>query len=182
MRVLLATLFLLLQAVTSSAQPCVLRILPTDSDSAALIKISKWPDTKQADSMSLWRAVADFAQSLHQAGYLEASIDTLLRQDQQYTALLHLGPRYQWLQLSGGQVPESWLSKAGFRARLFQNKTLEFPAWLEFQKRLAGIAANNGSPFARVQLDSVAWAAPGQVSATITMQRGELIFFEKTLC
>ncbi|PTM12935.1 MAG: hypothetical protein DA408_08760 [Bacteroidetes bacterium] len=179
MRSLRVVLLLLFFAAAVTAQPWTLRILPTDTDSVALAKAADWPAASQPDSSSVWQAVSTFAQALLQAGYLEASVDTLVRQDRQYTALLHGGPRYQWLQLAGGEVPESWLSKAGFRARLFENKPLDYAEWLALQKRLAQVAANNGFPFARVRLDSLRWAAPGAVAATITVDRGTLIFFER---
>jgi outer membrane protein assembly factor BamA len=144
-----------------------------------LVKFAKWPDSKVSDSLSLINALNTFVEELSQAGFLEASIDTLLQQEDRYTAFLHTGLQYRWLELRGASVPEKWLSKAGFRDRLYRNKVLELSEWTELQQSLGKTAANNGFPFAQVKLDSIQWQSPARVSAKININKGALIFFEQ---
>ncbi|MEL7220252.1 MAG: BamA/TamA family outer membrane protein, partial [Bacteroidota bacterium] len=47
------------------------------------------------------------------------------------------------------------------------------------QKSLGRIAASNGFPFAQVKLDSIAWQGAAQLSAKISINKGELLFFEQ---
>ena len=138
-----------------------------------------WPDSTYQDSISLKSALVQCLDVLIANGHLEASVDTLLRQEKRYTAILHLGPIFTWLSLKAPGIPREWLSKVGFRARLFTGKPLQFEEWLVLQQKLARQAANNGFPFAKVKLDQIKWAEDGQVSAEIKIERGPLIYFEE---
>ncbi|WP_367392024.1 BamA/TamA family outer membrane protein [Lewinella sp. LCG006] len=179
MRPLLVIGCLLLLAIEGIGQVVALRILTPDADLGELRKFKSFPDSTFTDSLQLNLSLSTFLNDLQEGGYLEASTDTLLVNNNRYTAILHLGPIYRWVTLSGDDIPKEWLSKAGFRSRLYSNKPLEINRWLQFQQQLAGIAANNGFPFAKVMLDSIIWQAPGALEAKIKLQRGPLIFFEK---
>jgi len=179
MRLLLVIGSLFLFATSGAGQVIFLQILTPDTDLKELQKFKSFPDSTFTDSLQLSTGLDAFLQELHEGGYLEASTDTLLRNNNRYTAIVHRGPLYRWLTLSGGNIPKEWLSKAGFRSRLYSDKPLEINRWLQLQKQLAGIAANNGFPFAQVMLDSIQWQAPGELDAKITINRGPLIFFEK---
>jgi outer membrane protein assembly factor BamA len=179
MRPLLVIGWLFLCSTVGTGQVISLQILTPDADLQELQKIKSFPDSTFADSLQLSNSLGTFLKELHEEGFLEASTDTLLRTSNRYTAILHRGPLYRWLTLSGGNIPKDWLSKAGFRSRLYSDKPLDINRWLQLQQQLAGIAANNGFPFAQVMLDSIHWQAPGVLEAKITMDRGPLIFFEK---
>lgn len=179
MRRLLVIGCFFLFANLGAGQVISLQLLTPDTDLETLRKIKSFPDSSFTDSLQLNNSLSAFLKELHQEGYLEASTDTLLRINNRYTAILHLGPLYRWITLSGGDIPKEWLSKAGFRSRLYSDKPLDINRWLQLQRQLAGIAANNGFPFAQVKLDSIQWRAPGELDAKITMQKGPLIFFEK---
>ncbi len=179
MRLLLVLGCFFLFIISGAGQVISLQILTPDADPKALRKIKSFPDSTFTDSLQLNNSLNAFLKELQEEGYLEASTDTLLRTNNRYTAILHRGPLYRWLTLSGGNIPKEWLSKAGFRSRLYSDKPLDINRWLQLQKQLAGIAANNGFPFAQVMLDSIQWRAPGELDAKITMRRGPLIFFEK---
>ncbi|PHI20166.1 hypothetical protein CEQ90_09460 [Lewinellaceae bacterium SD302] len=115
-----------------------------------------------------------------QDAYWEASVDSLLQLDSlNYQAHLHRGPAYQWQDLRpDATIPPRWLSKAGFRTRLFRKgRLLVHEDWLIVRDSLASTAANNGYPFASVGLDSIEWSAPGVLSAGIFIDRDSLIFF-----
>jgi outer membrane protein assembly factor BamA len=179
MRRLLVIGCFLLFANLGAGQVISLQLLVPDASLKELQRFKSFPDSTFADSLQLNNSLVAFIAELHEEGYLEASTDTLLRTNNRYTAILHRGPLYRWVTLSGGNIPKEWLSKAGFRSRLYSDKPLDINRWLQLQKQLAGIAANNGFPFAQVKLDSIQWQAPGELDAKITMQKGPLIFFEK---
>ncbi|MEM1214307.1 MAG: BamA/TamA family outer membrane protein [Bacteroidota bacterium] len=166
----------LLSLTTASTQSLHLRLLGVE---ASEVRPLERPDSLYRDSLSLAQALSDWLATRRNAGYLEASVDTLLRVDTTYTALYHLGPAYEWFSLRAPTIPKQWLSRAGFRARLFQNKPLALAEWQELQQKIAQQAANNGFPFAKVSLDSIQWQSPGKVAATIQLERGSFIQFEQ---
>lgn len=179
MRLLFVIGWLFLCSTSGIGQVTTLHILAPDANHEELQDFKSFPDSTFTDSLQLNNSLNTFLKELHEQGYLEASIDTLLQVQSKYTAILHRGPLYRWVTLSGSNIPKPWLSKAGFRSRLYSDKPLDINRWLQLQEQLAGIAANNGFPFAQVLLDSIRWQVPGMLDAKITIQRGPLIFFEK---
>ncbi len=164
--------------VQGNAQSLRLQILSTDPELSSLADEDFWPDTVYQDSPTLMAALQLCTETLINEGHLEASVDTLLRNEDRYTAILHIGPQFTWLQLEANNIPRNWLNRVGFRSRLFSGKPLKVTEWLELQKELAQEAANAGYPFASVYLDQFRWAPNGQVSAQINIERNTLIFFE----
>ena len=160
------------------AQGVRLQMLSPDGNVNKLQQEEFWPDSTYQDSVSLKAALENCVQSLLAAGHLEASVDTLLRVQEGYTAILHLGPQFTWLSLKTDNIPKLWLNKVGYRERLFAGKPLQVNEWLELQEGLAQQAANAGFPFAQVYLDQISWNPGGEVSAAIIVQRNTLIFFE----
>lgn len=172
----LPVVLLLIGLLRLSAQPYHLRLLPLDVDSSALAREIDWPAGRYPDSSQLEPALRAVLTQLQAAAYWEASIDTLVRQGRHYTALLHRGPRYTWQELRPApDWPRAWLSRAGFRARLYQDRPLDYARWLRLQEDLLLEAASAGYPFARIYLDSVRWAGPGQLSARIALERGAAV-------
>lgn len=115
---------------------------------------------------------------LHLSAFLEASIDSLRQRDSSFTAYLHLGPHYEWVQLSPDSVPEPFLDAAGFRERLYRGRPFHFGQLRKLQERLLNHAESHGYPFARVWLDNIRIGA-GQASARLRLDRGPLILFGK---
>ncbi|MCB0638422.1 MAG: BamA/TamA family outer membrane protein [Lewinella sp.] len=160
-------------------QPLALRILPTDVDSVTLARTLRWPPAIYPEESQLREALSAWVSAWHQEAFLEASVDTLLRDSLRFTALFHLGPRYEWATLETGETPSDWLRAAGYRPRLFRERPMHLASWPDWQQRLARVAANRGYPFAKVRLDSLQWPSPGRLRATVVVDRGPLILFEQ---
>lgn len=159
-----------------SAQPYDLRLLPLDVDSAELARDIDWPAGRHADSAAVRTALQRLLDELRAQAYWEASVDTLLRNDHRYTAIVHRGPRYHWRQLSpASDWPRTWLNRAGFRERLYRERPLRYAQWQELQQALLLEAASAGYPFARVYLDSIGWADAGSLHARIVLERGAAV-------
>ncbi|RMF04270.1 MAG: hypothetical protein D6772_00795, partial [Bacteroidetes bacterium] len=166
---------LLIGSVSLPGQAYQLQILLLAADSQQIARTVDWPEATQADSMQLLAALGHFIDELHEQAYLEASVDTLIWTDRRCSALVHLGPAYEWLALSPGNTPREWLSKVGFRERLYRRQALRFAEWQALQAKLVRVAAEHGFPFAQVALDSLRWDANGTLSARIATQTGTLI-------
>lgn len=155
-----------------------LRILPLDVDSTTLDRVIDWPKarTSYPDSAAVRRTLGETLDQLRGRGYYEASVDSLQWLGRQAVALLHRGPAYRWRELRADTtLPEAWLSRAGFRPRLFRDRPLDYAAWERVQQALVQEAASRGYPLARVRLDSITWLAPGELRAVVTADRGPLI-------
>ncbi len=123
---------------------------------------------------SLQKVIAQF----HNAGYLGASVDSIFTFDSTYIAKIHVGRPLQWVKLKKGNVPDVYLIKSGFKEKLFEHKPLNYKELFQLKEDLLVEAENRGYPFATIQLDSIE-AENGQFSASLNMDRGKLIFFEK---
>lgn len=150
--------------------------VPVDTTEAFLRKRLPVP-VAFADSIGVRQFVADQVRSLHNAAYLEASVDCITQKDSTFLAQLRLGPAYEWVQLLNGNVPPQMLDASGFRERLYRERPFRIKKLRELQEGLLDYAENHGYPFAEVWLDSVQLGAGG-VSAQLFMERGPLILVE----
>ena len=127
------------------------------------------------DTASMRKALRQVIRDLHERSYLEASLDTLLQKSPQaFTAIVHIGPAYDWVRLRTGNIPGNWLSKAGYREKGFRKKPFSFRKYQKIQEKLLEQAENNGYPFARVFLEDIEFRQGG-IAATLQMERDSLI-------
>jgi outer membrane protein assembly factor BamA len=148
----------------------VLRLLPTDAEPAELNRKIKFR-TAHRDSAAVLAEVQSVLKQLHDQSYLEASVDTLVRTDSTFTALLHLGPPFAWIELRKGEFPPERLKEAGYRPASYADKPLKWAAWRQLQDKLLQGYENRGFPFARVGLQNIA-VESGGISADIYAEPG----------
>jgi outer membrane protein assembly factor BamA len=130
------------------------------------------------DSISVIRELEKVIRQLQDNAYLEASIDQLEKSDSIYTAYLKVGNLYEWAYLKNGNVQDAFLSKVGFRERLYQDKPFYYKDLVKLQESLLVYVENNGYPFASVWLDSLQFEE-GKVAAVLMMKKNQLTFFDK---
>ena len=100
-------------------------------------------------------ALKEVLQSLHNDGYLLASLDSNRQDSLSYVAFISVGNKYKWGHLSPAKGSENILAETGYRER-FYSKTPFSPKDINklFNKVLVW-CENNGYPFATIKLDSV---------------------------
>lgn len=135
------------------------------------------PPAAFADTAAIAAYLQKALNELHADAFLEASADSLVYRDSSCTAYLHLGPRYEWLELGRGDVEEALLNAAGFRERLYHGRPFRYDQLRKLQERLLGYLENHGYPFAAVWLDSIETAA-SQARAQLKVARGPLILMK----
>jgi len=153
-----------------------LQWVPVDTTPAFVQKRLPVP-TAFADSLGVRQFVADQLRDLHNAAYLEASVDKVVRRDSNFVAQLRLGPAYEWVRLINGNVPPQMLDASGFRERLYRDRPFRMKKLRQLQEGLLDYAENHGYPFAEVWLDSIR-VRGGKVAAQLFMERGPLILVE----
>lgn len=111
---------------------------------------------------------------LQREGYLEAAVDSLQQAGNDFTAWLHLGARYEWLELSAGNVEPAWLHEIHFKESVFPGTPVEIMTVRRLQDELLDFAEDHGYPFARTRLDSVEIEGH-RVSAALMFWKGPLV-------
>lgn len=158
----------------TAQQRLTLRLLPTDTTAQALARIATWRPV-HPDSASAAAEVRRVLQQAHEAGYLEASADTLLRADSAaLTALVHLGPRFYWRAWLSGNVPTEVLKAAKIRPIQWEGKPVQWPQVQSMQQRLLQHYEQQGFAFAKIQLQT-SFAEAHYMDAAWRVEPGPLI-------
>ncbi|MFN7119078.1 MAG: POTRA domain-containing protein [Saprospiraceae bacterium] len=154
-----------------------LRLLPLDKDITFLQKEIKF-QTTFPDSTAVIRELQYIIHQLHQRAYLEASVDTLLRLDTIFAAIMHIGQPYEWIALNIDSVDHYLLNESGFRDKLFSKKPFSPAQLTQLQENLLTAAENKGYPFAQIKLDSFRFDNQG-VSAKLLLYKNQLVLLDK---
>ena len=147
-----------------------LKLLPVDQTPEFLQKHLQY-QTSFSDSSQITIELQRILTELHNASFLEASVDTLFQTDSIQVALLHIGPFYEWIRLTNGNIDDNALRQGGFRDRLFDRRPLQVNKIRELQESIVNFVEQHGYPFARVWLDSITLQS-GQVSAQLFWDKG----------
>ncbi len=158
----------------AAQQRLTLRLLPTDATAQTLASITAWRQV-HADSAAAVAEARRVLQQAHEAGYLEASADTLLRTDSAtLTALIHLGPLFYWRVWQPGNVPEEVLRAAKIKPTQWEGKPIRWPQVRNMQQRLLHHYEQQGFAFAKVHLQT-AFADAHRMDATWQVEPGPLM-------
>ncbi|MEN0003024.1 MAG: BamA/TamA family outer membrane protein [Bacteroidota bacterium] len=168
--------FVLVLPFGYSQKTVQLKLLPVDQPLEAFAKKINY-QAELTDSISVVLELRSILNQLHQQAYLEASVDTLVRQDSLFTALMHIGPAFEWVRLQNGNLDEVFLEQTGFRTRLYREKPFNRAQLEEQLDDLLEYAENHGYPFASVWVDSLR-LAPGAIDGQLFMDTGPLVVFD----
>lgn len=164
-------LLALMQSLTSSAQKSfVLRLVSTDKSQEELEK-EAYVKTSFDDTTSIYTALNTVIRQLHDRSMLEASVDSVSRKDSVFTAFLHVGQKYSWLELQPGNATPEQLKSAGFRPGDYRNRSLQWSRWTKLQTNLLQQYENNGHPFAKVGLNNLEFNDQ-QITSAVNVQPG----------
>ena len=110
-------------------------------------------------------------------GYLSAQISELNLKDSIVNVIINKGQVFEWAKLSAGNVPETLLSKAGFRERFYSNKPFKVKELTRLFEGIIKQSENNGFPFASVMLDSLS-ILDESVQGTLLYEAGPSITYD----
>ncbi len=173
-------LFLLLLTIMQGhgQSPYQLHIVPVDRDTAFFSGLSLTLTEHYPDTAALFSGLNGRLQLLRKAGYLTASVDSLVMRDTIWNAYLYTGKAFHWAGLRNGNIEPGWLEQIGFRERLYSGDLLDQTAVAVLFESLIGFAENHGFPFAAVRMDSVT-VSGDRVSGVLMMQKNRLIRFDE---
>ncbi|GAB4107620.1 hypothetical protein GCM10028791_00660 [Echinicola sediminis] len=114
---------------------------------------------------------------LQKQGYLMAGIAHKDTVGDSIKAVLMTGDRFEWLELSGGNVPKRLQDKIGFSPGEYSRAPFSHQEVLKVFEGLLTEMENNGYPFAAVSLDSIAQRERA-ISASLHLVHGPQITFD----
>ncbi|MFM2268262.1 MAG: hypothetical protein RL757_1703 [Bacteroidota bacterium] len=144
--------------------------------------IEKKLKNQAEDSLSVVQILGGGLLEFQNLGFLETSLDSFSFEEKRVLVQLHIGKKYDWLELKNGNISEDWLSSVGFRPSFFESKAVQISALRDLQNRLLQFAENHGFPFASVFLDSVSIKNvknEAKISANLVIKKGQFVSFEQ---
>lgn len=124
-------------------------------DNPGLVKKIKLKNT-YASQKDIERELASIVAQLRNESYLLAFSDTLICDSAQCKATLHTGARYQWAYLKKGNVDADILAGTGFHEKVYAGAKFSPAQTSKLLEKILTWCDDNGYPFARIRLDSVA--------------------------
>ena len=133
------------------------------------------------DSLELRKEVNSVLSQLYSLSYLTATVDTVVKTEQEVTVRITKGQAYKWLQLSKGNIPEAEASEIDLSGRLFLNRSFNANQLNKLFERTIKYYENRGYPFASVELDSLDLNKTGEISAALKVERNKFYKIDSIL-
>lgn len=90
--------------------------------------------------------------------YLAASFDSVQTLNDSTTlAILYLGCKFEWGLINVSSINKQTLAQIGYRAKQFQQQTINWKQWQALQNKLLNYYENHGFPFAEVYLSDISF-------------------------
>lgn len=110
---------------------------------------------------------------LASAGYISASVDEVMEDSTEVSIKLFAGEKYKWSDIRIDEKDWYALNQLGFSRETFNNKPFNHDKVLQLYDMLLDYFANNGYPFAKVGIDSIAING-SDITAKLAIDKGLL--------
>jgi len=132
------------------------------------------------DSLKVILELRTIRQFLLDVGYLTAGVDSVSWSEKTATATFYAGKLYEWAELKPGNVPEEYLSKIGYREKVYRNEKFSPSKFSGLVEGLLKMGEYNGYPFAEVRLDSVKFQNNG-IRAELNLNRNDFFVIDSLI-
>lgn len=112
--------------------------------------------------------------SLHEQGYLAASIDSIHIDNNRYEIYYFVGQKYRWADLNVDSIPSALLVSASINPQQYTGRPINPSSMAKLSEKLLRYCEENGYPFARVWLSDIKENAPNSIAAQLRLERAEL--------
>jgi outer membrane protein assembly factor BamA len=159
----------------------VLSFAQTQSGSTPTIvftdtSVSKIPSSFK-DEQSITKYLSAEINRLRSRGYLEASLDSFVKDSTRQIYYLHTGPAYKWAYLRKGNADPKYLSRAGFNAEQYESKKLDPVAFSDFERKLLSLYEDDGYSFTSITLDSIEHDHEG-IKASLNVNKYKRLYID----
>jgi outer membrane protein assembly factor BamA len=158
-------------------RPIVLKVKFQSTASGQLLQKNIQNQSFHQDTLGLYKELSSLLLRCNELSFLNATVDTMLYQNDTVTVFVNAGNSYKWVSLRKGNVSADILSSAGFRLEQISGKQINPIQFSSRVERLLFFLENNGYPFASVKLDSMEADSEG-LSAVLNLQMHEQITFD----
>lgn len=170
-------LFFVFCTLCTTAQGIHLYLFPVDAEGATVLALNKKniPLDQHFNGMpETFEYLRALIPEMQEAGFLAASIDSLVQSDSTVKAWIYRGGNYKWAKLSFEQLPKALLNDVGVRERDWENRVVSPARFAALSEKLLSYCENNGYPFAATALDNMV-TTEGGINAELVLERGNLI-------
>ncbi len=164
-------LFFLFASVSSQAQKITIALSSPQTVKAGV----KLPSASYKDSASAVKSLSDFLVEWHKKGYLEASIDSIIKVGPRWIVVLYVGEPYRFASIKRGSLPLPLANKVGYSPKQFRGSTLNIREIYSLEQKIIKAAENNGYPFASIGLDSISIDDKHRLTASFKYDPGPFI-------
>ncbi|HXB42653.1 MAG TPA: POTRA domain-containing protein, partial [Puia sp.] len=149
-----------------------LKVIPVDKDSLFLSKTIPLHATFKDKSTCL--AYIDGIPALLRAkGYINASLDSIYADSLHAFVALYAGETFKWSRIKTKSADATVLDATGWNEKNYSGKPLNYPQLQNSQRLLLNYMENNGYPFAKISLDSIA-IRNNELIGVLKIDRGPL--------
>ncbi len=175
-------LFLLTLAFSSSRSSGQVEIALGINDTDKVIESNGIPITSESfgDTLAVLQYIHEIRQELISVGYLTASFDSTYWHGDTLYATLTAGKKFLWARLSPGNVPEEYLTRTGYREKLYREKPFYGPAVGTLFSRLLDHMDRIGYPFAELKLDSIS-IYDNSMRARLDLKRNQFVVIDSLI-
>jgi outer membrane protein assembly factor BamA len=175
MRALLLITLTLLLAMPGrlDAQSYSVRLHRIDGTDASLAELLHPPKSFQ-QQVAAFSYVQNIIPNLQDDGYLAASADSIKIAPDGYEVWVYVGMPWKWASLSLHGLPLPVITGTGITEVQYANRPLTGKSISNLTERVLRWCEDNGYPFARAGLDSIAEDGRGGISGRLSVDQGGL--------
>jgi hypothetical protein len=162
----------MLVAQSMAAQTSILLEVRSQDDVEDILKRYKFKQ-KQADSLSAIRTLNELVTSLHNDGYLIATLEKIEIEENRLIAFLSVGPPFEWIALKPGNVDPLLLRKVSYQKYGLNADRFNYQELARLEKDLLRYVERNGYPFAALKYDSLEIRS-GSIGASLNLELGPI--------
>jgi len=148
-----------------------------DSTSTNAVKLLLEDDQSLFDSTKCIQKISQVINQLAEQSYLTAGVSNIRFNDSFCVVKINLGNSYNWIKLSGGNIPEDIFTASGWRQNQFYNQLFNYQVYVQKILQITSYLEQNGYPFAQIKLDSIEVLSDG-ISAVLNLDKGDLVKFD----
>lgn len=137
----------------------------------------QWKAARIQTSFKSMAACRDYVEALpaqlRAKGFAAASVDSVRYDSTQASLQLYLGKHLQWLELKADSVDKNALDNAGWNPAVYRRRPVDLEQLKQLEDRLLNYYENNGYPFAKISIDSLAMDTSG-MAGILRVDKGPL--------
>src|SRR5579871_1174933 len=149
-----------------------LKVVSVDKDSSFLPKTIPFQTSFKSKDACL-DYIVKLPALLKAKGFVNAAVDSVYEDSVSTTVQIYTGDSFKWAHIKTKHDDASILEAAGWSEKNFSGKLLNYQQFESSQQQVLNYMENNGYPFAKIFLDSVA-IDNNELSGTLKIDRGPL--------